>query len=35
LLGITDITFIRAEGLRLAGIKETAFEKGVESISID
>lgn len=34
-LGITDISFIRAEGLRLDGIKETAFEKGVESIVID
>lgn len=34
-LGITDITFIRAEGLRIDGVKETAFEKGVESIAID
>jgi FMN-dependent NADH-azoreductase len=34
-LGITDITFIRAEGLRIEGIKETAFAKGVESIAID
>lgn len=34
-LGITDVTFIRAEGLRVDGIKETAFEKGVESIVID
>lgn len=34
-LGVTDVTFIRAEGLRLDGIKETAFEKGVESIAID
>ncbi|MDB5272808.1 MAG: azoR [Chitinophagaceae bacterium] len=34
-IGITDVTFIRAEGLRIEGIKETAFEKGVESIAID
>ncbi|HEY5825231.1 MAG TPA: NAD(P)H-dependent oxidoreductase [Cyclobacteriaceae bacterium] len=34
-LGITDIDFIRAEGLRLDGIKETAFGKGVESITVD
>ncbi len=34
-LGITDVTFIRAEGLVIDGIKETAFEKGVESIVID
>ena len=34
-LGITDVTFIRAEGLRINGIKETAFEKGVVSIVID
>lgn len=34
-LGITDISIIRAEGLRIEGIKETAFEKGVKSIVID
>ncbi len=34
-LGVTDITFIRAEGLRIAGVKETAFEKAVGSITID
>jgi len=34
-LGITDVTFIRAEGLRIDGIKETAFEKGVASITVD
>ena len=33
--GITDVTIIRAEGLVIDGIKETAFEKGVESIVID
>jgi len=34
-LGVTDVTIIRAEGLRIEGVKETAFEKGVESIMID
>ena len=34
-LGMTDITIIRAEGLRMEGIKERAFEKGVESVVID
>ena len=34
-LGITDVTIIRAEGLRINGVKETAFEKGVESIVVD
>lgn len=34
-LGITDISLIRAEGLRIDGIKERAFDKGVESIVID
>lgn len=34
-IGITDITFIRAEGLRIDGIKETAFEKGVASIAVE
>lgn len=33
-LGITDINIIRAEGLRIDGVKETAFEKGVESIVV-
>lgn len=33
-MGITDVSFIRAEGLRIEGIKDTAFEKGVESIAI-
>ncbi|NBA86881.1 FMN-dependent NADH-azoreductase [Emticicia sp. CRIBPO] len=35
LLGITDVSIVRAEGLRIEGIKETAFEKGVQSIVID
>lgn len=34
-LGVTDISFVRAEGLRIDGVKETAFEKGVESIVVD
>jgi FMN-dependent NADH-azoreductase len=34
-LGITDISIIRAEGLRIDGIKEKAFERGVESVVID
>jgi len=34
-IGVTDISFVRAEGTRLEGIKETAFEKGVESIMVD
>jgi FMN-dependent NADH-azoreductase len=34
-LGITDVTFFRAEGLKVEGIKETAFENGVASIAID
>ncbi|GHN02463.1 FMN-dependent NADH-azoreductase [Cytophagales bacterium WSM2-2] len=34
-LGITDVAFIRVEGLKIEGIKETAFEKGVESIAVD
>lgn len=33
-VGITDISIFRAEGLRIEGVKETAFEKGVQSISI-
>ena len=33
-LGVTDISFFRAEGLRIEGVKETAFEKGVQSIAI-
>ncbi len=33
-LGVTDISFVRAEGLKMEGVKETAFEKGVQSIAI-
>jgi len=35
LLGITDISIFRVEGLRLEGIKETAYEKALERIEID
>lgn len=34
-LGITDISIFRVEGLKIEGVKETAFEKGVERIEID
>ena len=34
-LGITDVSIIRVEGRKIDGIKETAFEKGVERIAID
>jgi FMN-dependent NADH-azoreductase len=34
-LGVEDVSFVRVQGLRLEGIKETAFETGVASIAID
>ncbi|MGN7787349.1 FMN-dependent NADH-azoreductase [Niabella sp. 22666] len=34
-LGITDISIFRVEGLRIDGVKETAYEKGIASIEID
>ncbi|MBF4516913.1 NAD(P)H-dependent oxidoreductase [Flavobacterium sp. ANB] len=34
-LGMTDLTAFRAEGLKVPGIKETAFQKAIESIQID
>lgn len=34
-LGITDVSIFRVEGLKIEGTKETAFEKGVQSITID
>ncbi len=34
-LGITNVSIFRVEGLRIEGVKETAFEKGVEHIEID
>ena len=33
-LGMTDVTVFRAEGLNVPNVKETAFEKGIESIAI-
>jgi FMN-dependent NADH-azoreductase len=35
LLGMTDFTVFRAEGLKVPGVKESAFEKAIESIQID
>lgn len=34
-LGITDVTVFRAEGLKVAGVKENAMEKAINSIQID
>ncbi|RAW02851.1 FMN-dependent NADH-azoreductase [Pseudochryseolinea flava] len=34
-LGITDVSVFRAEGLKVTGIKEQGFERGVASIVID
>lgn len=34
-LGMTDLTVFRAEGLKVPGLKETALERGIESIIID
>ncbi|TWR31049.1 FMN-dependent NADH-azoreductase [Mucilaginibacter pallidiroseus] len=33
-LGMTDITVYRAEGLKVAGVGETALEKAIESIAV-
>ncbi|PSL32279.1 FMN-dependent NADH-azoreductase [Chitinophaga ginsengisoli] len=35
LLGMTDVTVFRAEGVKLPGVKEHALEKGIASIYID
>ena len=35
LLGMTDLTVFRAEGIKVAGVKEHALEKGIASIHID
>lgn len=35
LLGMTDLTVFRAEGLKVQGVKEHAMEKALESIVID
>ncbi len=34
-LGMTDLTVFRAEGLKVPGVKETAFQNAVDSIMID
>ena len=34
-LGMTDLTVFRAEGLKVAGVKEHAMEKAIDSIMID
>lgn len=34
-LGMTDLTVIRAEGVKVPGLKEHALKKGIESIRID
>jgi FMN-dependent NADH-azoreductase len=35
LLGMTDVTVFRVEGVKVAGVKELALEKGLASIQID
>jgi FMN-dependent NADH-azoreductase len=35
LLGMKDLTVFRAEGLKVAGIKEGALQKAIDSITID
>lgn len=35
LLGMTDVTVFRAEGVKIAGVKEQALEKGIAGIYID
>nr|WP_068888007.1 NAD(P)H-dependent oxidoreductase [Pedobacter panaciterrae] len=34
-LGMTDLTVFRAEGLKVPGVKDYAFEKAIKSIKID
>jgi FMN-dependent NADH-azoreductase len=34
-IGLTDITFVRVEGLNVPGVKDGALEKGIASITID
>ncbi|MCW3464421.1 FMN-dependent NADH-azoreductase [Chitinophaga nivalis] len=34
-LGMTDLTVVRAEGLKVPGVQEQAMEKAIESITID
>jgi len=33
-VGITDVTFVRAEGFAMAGVQDTALEVGIDSIAI-
>jgi FMN-dependent NADH-azoreductase len=33
-IGMTDVTVVRAEGTSLPGVKETALEKGINSIAV-
>jgi FMN-dependent NADH-azoreductase len=33
-IGLTDISFVRAEGIAIPGVQDTALEKGIESIVI-
>lgn len=35
LLGMTDLTVFRAEGLKVPGVMETALQKAIKSIAID
>ena len=34
-IGLTDITFVRVEGLSVPGVREAAWEKAVASIQVD
>jgi len=34
-IGLTDVTFYRVEGLSVAGIKDTAWEKAVGAVAVD
>jgi FMN-dependent NADH-azoreductase len=34
-IGLTDITFVRVEGLNIPGVKEVALEKAIASIRVD
>jgi FMN-dependent NADH-azoreductase len=34
-IGLTDVTFVRAEGLNVPGVKDNALEKAIASIRVD
>jgi FMN-dependent NADH-azoreductase len=34
-IGLTDITFVRVEGLNIPGVKDSALEKAIASIRVD